>query len=112
MALIGLFTPTENGFTGHIKTLLLDIEATLTQPRDASHDNAPDYRITLGKSSDGPAIGFARNRKTEEGREFISFVIDDPTLVSPIFAVLFPTNQSNKTHHLYWTRASHRDDKE
>jgi uncharacterized protein (DUF736 family) len=111
MALIGVFAPTTDGFTGHIKTLLLDIEATLTPPRDASHDNAPDYRITLGKGSDGAAIGFARNRKTEEGREFISFVIDDPTLANPLFAVLFPTDKSNKTHHLYWTRASRRDDK-
>lgn len=111
MALIGVFAPTEDGFTGHIKTLFLDIEATLTPPKDASHDNAPDYRITLGNGADGATIGFARNRKTEEGRAFISFVIDDPTLPSPIFAVLFPTDRSDKTHHLYWTRASRKDDK-
>ncbi len=111
MALIGIFTPTSDGFTGYIKTPLLDIEATLTPPRDASHDNAPDYRITLGKGADGAVIGFARNRKTEEGRAFISFVMDDPTLASPICAVLFPTDNPNKTHHLYWARASRKDDK-
>ena len=54
MALIGIFTPTADGFTGHIKTLLLDIEATLTPPRDASHDNAPDYRPAHGNILVGP----------------------------------------------------------
>ncbi len=109
MALIGVFASTEDGFTGHIKTLLLDIEATLTRPSDTSHNNAQDYRITLGKGDDGATIGLARHRKTEEGRGFISFVIDDPTLASPIFAVLFPIDKSNSTHHLYWTRASRKD---
>lgn len=115
MSLIGVFSSTEDGFTGRIQTLLLDIEATLSPPQDASHENAPDYWITLGKAGDkdvnGARIGSARNRKTDEGRAFVSFVIDDPSLPAPIYAVLFPADASNKTHRLYWTRASRREDK-
>ena len=115
MSLIGVFSSTEDGFTGRIQTLLLDIEATLSPPQEASRDNAPDYWITLGKGHDkdgtGARIGSARNRKTDEGRAFVSFVIDDPSLPAPIYAVLFPADASNRTHRLYWTRASRREDK-
>jgi uncharacterized protein (DUF736 family) len=111
MSLIGVFSSTEDGFTGRLQTLLLDIEATLSPPKDASRDNAPDYWITLGKDSDGARIGSARNRKTDEGRAFVSFVIDDPSLPAPIYAVLFPADASNRTHRLYWTRASRREEK-
>ena len=111
MSLIGVFSSTEDGFTGRIRTLLLDIEATLSPPKDASRDNAPDYWITLGKDGDGARIGSARNRKTDEGRAFVSFVIDDPSLPAPIYAVLFPADATNRTHRLYWTRASRREDK-
>ena len=116
MSLIGVFSSTEDGFTGRIQTLLLDIEATLSPPpKDASRENAPDYWITLGKAGDkdgtGARIGSARNRKTEEGRAYVSFVIDDPSLPAPIYAVLFPADAANRTHRLYWTRASRREDK-
>jgi len=115
MSLIGVFSSMEDGFTGRIQTLLLDIEATLSPPQDASRDNAPDYWITLGKAGDkdgnGARIGSARNRKTDEGRAFVSFVIDDPSLPAPIYAVLFPADATNRTHRLYWTRAGRREDK-
>ncbi len=111
MSLIGIFSSTEDGFTSRIQTLLLDIEATLSPPQDASRDNAPDDWITLGKDGNGARIGSARNRKTDEGRAFVSFAIDDPSLPAPIYAVLFPADSSNKTHRLYWTRAVRREDK-
>ena len=115
MSLIGVFSSTEDGLTGRIQTLLLDIEATLSPPQDASRDNAPDDWITLGKGGDkdgtGARIGSARNRKTEEGRAYVSFVIDDPSLPAPIYAVLFPADALNRTHRLYWTRASRREEK-
>lgn len=111
MSLIGVFSSTNNGFAGRIQTLLLDIEATLSPPEDPSRENAPDYWITLGKDGDGVRIGYARNRKTEEGRAYVSFAIDDPSLPAPIYAVLFPADASNRTHHLYWTRAGRRENK-
>ena len=112
MSLIGVFSSTEDGFTGRIQTLLLDIEATLSPPKEAPRENAPDYWITLGKDGgDGARIGSARNRKTEEGRAYVSFVIDDPSLTAPIYAVLFPADALNRTHRLYWTRASRREEK-
>lgn len=115
MALIGIFAPTSDGFTGHIKTLLLDAKISLARASDRSNDNAPDYRITLGGKAcgqaDSPIIGAAWSRKTDKGGDYVALVIDDPLLVNPINAVLFPTDKPNMPHHLYWTRSHRRDDK-
>lgn len=111
MALIGTFVPTSDGYTGRIKTLLLDADLTLSVLRDPAGDNAPDYLITLGKNGDGPFVGAARRRRTEKGVDYISIRIDDPSFGRPIFAGLFPSEKSNNLHNLYWTRLYKQDDK-
>ena len=47
MATIGIFTPSDNGFIGSIKTLTLNIKARFA-PSDKDNDKAPDYRIFAG----------------------------------------------------------------
>ena len=111
MSLIGTFTTTSDGFTGHIKTLLLDAELTispLTRPISA---NPPDFIITLGKSGAGPLVGSARKKQTERGNDFISIRIDDPSLANPICCGLFPAEQSIDRYNLYWSRPRKWDDK-
>lgn len=111
MALIGTFVPTSNGFTGRIKTLLLDAQLTISTLREPMGDNPPDYLITLGKPGEGPIVGAARKRRTDKGSDFISVRIDDPSLSVPIFAGLFPSEKSVNLYNLYWTRANKTDDK-
>ncbi|MFM8860404.1 MAG: DUF736 family protein [Methylocystis sp.] len=47
MALIGIFTPTSDGFTGTIKALLLEAELTLSPLTQPVSDNPPDLIITV-----------------------------------------------------------------
>jgi uncharacterized protein (DUF736 family) len=111
MALIGTFVPTSDGFTGRIKTLLLDADLTLSALREPAGENPPDYIITFGKQGEGPFVGAARKRKTEKGTDFISVRIDDPSFSSPIFAGLFPSEKSPTIYNLYWTRLTRQDDR-
>ena len=101
MALIGTFVPTSDGFTGRIKTLLLDEDLTFPVLRELVGDNTPDLLITPGKQGEGPFVGAARKRRTEKGTEFISVQIDDLSFSGPIFAGLFPSEKSPALYNLY-----------
>ena len=47
MATIGIFTKSDDGFAGAIRTLSLDIKAKFI-PAHKESDKAPDYRILAG----------------------------------------------------------------
>jgi uncharacterized protein (DUF736 family) len=47
MATIGTFTASNNGFTGSVKTLTLNVKATFVAT-EKENDKAPDYRILAG----------------------------------------------------------------
>jgi len=47
MATIGTFTASNNGFTGSVKTLTLNVKATFVAA-EKDNDKAPDYRIRAG----------------------------------------------------------------
>ncbi|WP_315763813.1 DUF736 domain-containing protein, partial [Bradyrhizobium sp. SZCCHNR2009] len=54
MATIGTFTASDNGYTGLIKTLTLNVKAKFAaSEKDA--DKAPDYRIFAGSTEFGAA---------------------------------------------------------
>ena len=103
--------PTSNGFTGHIKTLLLDADLSFSVLRETVGDNPPDFLITPRKQGEGPFVGAARKRRTEKGTDYISVRIDDPSFSSPIFAGLFPSEESPTLYNLYCTRLNRPDDK-
>jgi len=47
MATIGTFTASDNGYTGSIKTLALNVKANFVAT-EKENDKAPDYRIFAG----------------------------------------------------------------
>jgi uncharacterized protein (DUF736 family) len=47
MATIGSFTKTDNGFTGSVKTLTLNVKAKFA-PAEGENERGPDYRIFAG----------------------------------------------------------------
>ena len=49
MATIGTFTKSENGFSGQIRTVTLNVKAKLA-PAEKENDKAPDYRIFAGQT--------------------------------------------------------------
>jgi uncharacterized protein (DUF736 family) len=111
MTHIGLFTRTADGYTGHLRTLTLDVELTLVPAEHADAENAPDYRIHRGADADGPEVGAGWKRTGEKAGDYIAMLIDDPTLTQPLRANLFQSDVKGKAFALLWNRPAKREDK-
>ncbi|MGE4483021.1 DUF736 domain-containing protein [Acidocella sp.] len=97
MAIIGTFTRDENGFTGTIKTLTLNVKAQIKKVEVAS-EKAPDYRITAGSVE----LGAGWTKTSNNGREYVSVKLDDPSFPAPVFASLV---EQDGGFGLIWTRS-------
>ncbi|HTT83825.1 MAG TPA: DUF736 domain-containing protein [Xanthobacteraceae bacterium] len=100
MATIGNFTKTENGYTGAVKTLTLNVKARIA-PADKTNDKAPDFRIFAGQTE----FGAAWKKKSSEGREYLSLKLDDPSFPTPIYASLVEV-EGEDSLTLIWSRRS------
>jgi uncharacterized protein (DUF736 family) len=108
MATIGQFTRDSAGFAGRLRTLRLDQPLNLIPAETSEAENAPDYRIRLG-GEDGPDVGAAWKRKSDKAGDYLSLLIDDPTLAAPINANLFQSTVDRTLWLLTWSRARRRD---
>ncbi len=98
MTTIGTFTKSNKDFTGTVKTLALHAQVKLV-PADGSSESAPDYRIY----ADSAEIGAGWKKTSENGRDYISLKIDDPSFSQPIYASLF-RGDDPETYSLLWSR--------
>lgn len=108
MSQIGFFTRTASGFAGRLRTLALDAELTFVSAGNADAENAPDYRIHLGDSAEAPEIGAGWTRTGERAGEYVSVLLDDPSLAQPIRATLFQAGRGGRVWNLVWARATKR----
>jgi uncharacterized protein (DUF736 family) len=99
MATIGTFTKTEQGFSGTIRTLALNVKTTI-RPTTKDHDKAPDYRIYAGATE----FGAAWRKSNREGHEYISAKLDDPSFATPIYATLKEADEGSDSFNLIWSR--------
>ena len=99
MATIGTFTSTENGFTGSIRTLTLNVKARITRVENPS-DKGPQFRIFAGSVELGAAW---QKRSNESDRDYLSVKIDDPSLPAPIYATLTAV-EGEDGYQLIWSR--------
>ena len=83
-ATIGTFTGSNNGFTGSVKTLKLNVKATFVAS-EKDNDEAPDYRIRAGATKFRAAW---KKTARETDREYLSVKLDDPSSPAPIYASL------------------------
>jgi uncharacterized protein (DUF736 family) len=102
MATIGSFTTSGNGFSGTIKTLNLNVRAAIRAVQRTS-DKGPDYRILAGATG----FGAAWKKTSNEGRDFLSVKLDDPSFPAPIYATLIEV-EGEAGLFLIWSR-SNRD---
>ena len=100
MATIGSFAASDNGFTGSIKTLTLNIKAKFA-PSDKENDKAPDYRIFAGATE----FGAAWKKTSREQRDYHSVKLDDPSFPAPIYASLVKVD-GEEGFSLIWSRRS------
>ena len=99
MANIGSFTAAENGYTGSVKTLTLNVKAKFVAT-EKENDKAPDYRIFAGTTEFGAAW---KKTARETEREYLSVKLDDPSFAQPIYASLVEA-EGGKEFNLIWSR--------
>ncbi|CAM5761105.1 hypothetical protein LMIY3S_00028 [Labrys miyagiensis] len=109
MAQIGIFKRTKAGYSGRIHTLALDAELVLVPADNADAENAPDFRIHLGKE-DGSEVGAGWKRTGEKAGDYVSLQLDDPTFVQPLRANMFQADDKGTVFNLLWNRPSRRNE--
>lgn len=97
MANIGTFTAENNGYTGTLRTLTLNVKVKLVS-NDSDNDKAPDFRVQAASHD----IGAAWKKTSEAGRDYLSVTIDDPSFPAPIYARLI--EDEDGSYDLLWAR--------
>jgi uncharacterized protein (DUF736 family) len=100
MANIGSFKKSGNEFQGEIVTLSLQTKNVRIVPETTrGNDNAPSHRVYVGRAE----IGAAWSKRSNEGRDYLSLKLDDPSFNAPIFANLFD-DEDGEGYTLIWSR--------
>lgn len=109
MPQIGEFTRDGSDYSGHVRSALLDMAVVIVAAEKSETETAPHFRIHRSDVA-GPEIGAAWKRTSEKAGDYLSVVIDDPTLSQPLRANLFRHGDSS-TWYLQWSRPQHRAEK-
>ena len=100
MATIGSFKKVGNDFQGEIVTLSLQAKGVrIVAEANRSNENAPSHRIYVGRAE----IGAAWSKRSEEGRDYLSLKLDDPSFNTPIYANLFD-DEGGEGYTRLWSR--------
>jgi uncharacterized protein (DUF736 family) len=100
MATIGSFKKVGNDFQGAIITLNLQAKSVrIVAETTRTNENAPSHRIYVGRAE----IGAAWSKRSEEGRDYLSLKLDDPSFIAPIYANLFD-DEGGEGFTLLWSR--------
>ena len=101
MANIGSFKKSGNEYQGEIVTLSVQTKSVRIVPEvNRSNDNAPSHRVFVGRAE----IGAAWSKRSNEGRDYLSLKLDDPSFNVPIFANLFD-DEDGEGFSLIWSRS-------
>ncbi|MBU6298151.1 MAG: DUF736 family protein [Alphaproteobacteria bacterium] len=102
MAVIGTFAPTKDGgWAGTIQTMTINVKARIVPNDNRDNDQAPAFRIFVGRSELGAA--WRQRSNADPPRAYLSVKLDDPALPEGISAALFE-NEDGKEAQLVWSR--------
>ena len=104
MATIGTFKKSANEYVGEIVTLSVQAKNVRIIPEeDRANDNAPSHRVFVGRVE----IGAAWSKRSNEGRDYLSLKLDDPSFTAPIYANLFDATviEGEESYSLIWSRS-------
>ena len=100
MATIGTFKKVGNDFQGEIITLSLQAKGVrIVAESNPGNDKAPSHRVFVGRAE----IGAAWSKRSEEGHDYLSLKLDDPSFNAPIYANLFD-DEGSEGYTLLWSR--------
>ena len=101
MANIGSFKKSGSEFQGEIVTLSVQTKNVRIVPEtNRANDNAPSHRVYVGRAE----IGAAWSKRSNEGRDYLSVKLDDPSFNAPIYANLFD-DEDGDGYTLIWSRS-------
>ncbi|MGY8669374.1 DUF736 domain-containing protein, partial [Bradyrhizobium sp. UFLA05-109] len=99
-ASIGSFKKVGSDFQGEIVTLSLQARGVrIVAEANRTNENAPSHRVYVGRAE----IGAAWSKRSEEGRDYLSLKLDDPSFNAPIYANLF-NDEGGEGYTLLWSR--------
>jgi uncharacterized protein (DUF736 family) len=102
MATIGTFKKSGTTYQGEIVTMSVQQKnVRIVAEEQIANDNAPTHRVFVGRAE----IGAAWAKRSNEGRDYLSVKLDDPSFTAPIYASLFD-DEDGKTYNLIWSRPS------
>jgi uncharacterized protein (DUF736 family) len=105
MANIGSFKRVGSDFQGEIVTLSVQAKGVrIVAEPNRSNENAPSHRVYVGRAE----IGAAWSKRSNEGRDYLSLKLDDPSFTAPIFSNLFD-DEDGEGYTLIWSRPSKRN---
>ena len=100
MANIGSFKKVGSELQGEIVTLSVQTKGVRIVPEaNRVSDNAPSHRVFVGRAE----IGAAWSKRSNEGRDYLSLKLDDPSFTAPIYANLFE-DEDGEGYSLIWSR--------
>jgi uncharacterized protein (DUF736 family) len=100
MANIGSFKKVGGELQGEIVTLSVQTKGVRIVPEaNRVNDNAPSHRVFVGRAE----IGAAWSKRSNEGRDYLSLKLDDPSFTAPIYANLFE-DEDGEGYSLIWSR--------
>jgi len=99
MATIGMFTASQDGYIGTIRTLTVNVKVKIVANDQKKSDGAPDFRVYAGKAELGAA--WKARTSGDQPREYLSVQLDDPSFAEPIRAALF---ENEGAAFLVWNR--------
>ena len=100
MAQIGSFTLNDGKYTGTIRTMTINVKASLIPVKDKRSSDAPDYRVFAG----GAELGAAWREQSKDGSDYLAVRLDDPSFDKPVRAAFF-ADETAGTGALVWNRS-------
>lgn len=99
---IGTFAPTkEGGWVGSIRTLMINAKVRFVPNDNRDGDNAPAFRLFIGKSRVGDA--WVARTNGDNPKDYLRVTFDGPGFLEPFGAALFPSDRSEDAE-LVWRR--------
>jgi uncharacterized protein (DUF736 family) len=102
MSVIGTFTPgKDGGWAGTIRTLSIDAKVRLVPNDDCGSAGAPAFYVVFGHTRIGEA--WEARSAGEPAKHYLRVRLDDPGLIAPLSAALFPSADGGAAQ-LVWSR--------
>jgi uncharacterized protein (DUF736 family) len=103
--IIGNFTydKARDTYTGEFATLTVAARKVAFQPYEAKGDKTPNYRVVTPSKTGDVELGAAWKKRSEEGRDYLSVKLDDPSLAQPVNCALVQPSDA-EGFILVWSR--------